>query len=162
MLKLGRKVGYGLIALLHVAELEGDELATCREIAEAHNIPPELLGKVLQTLKKAGLVLSIQGVKGGYRLERPLTEIPVGEVIEALDGPLQIIPCDCETYECDQEFKCNIKSPIIQLQQQLQDFIYELSLASLQGDLLPGISKIPDGKKGHPRVSDPRQFVQQR
>jgi Rrf2 family protein len=130
MLKLPRKVEYGLISLLHMAELKTDELATSREIAERYHLPPELLGKVLQTLAKAQLIESIQGVKGGYRLNRPLSDIGLGQVLQVLDGPVQLAPCACETHDCGVESSCNIQSPLFHFQEQLKRLIYGLSLDS--------------------------------
>ena len=67
MIKLSKKVEYGLISLLHIAGLKADELVTTKELAGHYHIPQEVLGKVLQTLTKAELIESTQGVRGGYR-----------------------------------------------------------------------------------------------
>ena len=130
MLKLGKKVEYALISLIHIGELEANALATARGIAEHYNIPPQVLGKVLQTLRRARLVESEKGVTGGYRLSRPLTRITLGEVIAAIDGPVHVAPCACETYVCSQEANCNIREPVFHFQDQLLRFVFGLSLAA--------------------------------
>ena len=132
MIKLSKRVEYGLIALLHIASLKGDELITSKEIANRYHIPSEILGKVLQALAKGKLIESIQGAKGGYRLKKALDAIVIGEVIEVLEGPIHLTPCTCEDYICLQEPVCNIKEPVFHLQEQLMKFIYGLSLDSLQ------------------------------
>ncbi len=132
MLKLGRKVEYALISLLHMAELSDGDLASSREIAKRYHMPPEVLGKVLQALGRSNLVRSIQGVRGGYQLNRPLDNITLGQVIQAIEGPVRLTPCLCETYVCDQEKSCNIKDPVFHFQHQVTQFIFDVSLATFQ------------------------------
>mgnify|MGYP001226087407 CR=1 FL=1 len=133
MLKLSKKVEYALIALKHMSELRGDDLASAREIAEQYHVPYDILGKVMQSLNRADLVESIQGARGGYRLRLPLSEVTLGQVIEAIDGPVQVVPCAGDHYSCRQESSCNIKKPINQLQSQLQTFVFSLTLDTLHG-----------------------------
>jgi len=132
MIKLSKKLEYGLISLLHIATSSPGTLTTSREIANRYRIPSEILGKVLQALAKGELVESIQGVKGGYRLNRSLDCIVFGEVIEALEGPIHLTPCTCKDYVCFQEPFCNIKEPVYHFQDQLMKFVYGISLDSFQ------------------------------
>jgi len=132
MIKLSKKIEYGLISLLHINNINNLHLVTCREISDHYHIPHEILGKVLQGLAKAKLIESIQGVKGGYHLSKDLEHITLGEVIEALEGPLHITPCTCDDYICHIEPQCNIQGPIFHFQDQLLKFIYNVSLKSFQ------------------------------
>ena len=133
MIRLSRKVEYGLIALLHMDRAGGEGLVTAKEVAEIYDMPPELLGKVMQSLARAHLVESIQGSRGGYRLTRPAEDLSVGDVIEALEGPIYLTPCCSGAEECRQEAACNIRVPVRRVQEVLQQFIYGLSLASFRG-----------------------------
>jgi Rrf2 family protein len=128
MLKLGRKVEYALIAIMHLDSLPEESLATTREIANCYNIPPDVLGKVLQSLNRHDLLDSCQGVRGGYRLQKPLAEMVLGDVVEAIEGPVHVAPCTCSTQACPQEQTCNIKTPVYHFQEQLLGFLYSLSL----------------------------------
>lgn len=132
MLKLGRKVEYALISIMHLNSLPEAELAATREIAERYNIPPDVLGKVLQSLNRHGLVNSSQGVKGGYRLQQTLGEMVLGDIVEAIEGPVHIAACTCSTHDCPQSGTCNIKAPIFHFQEQLLTFLYDLSLDTFQ------------------------------
>ena len=132
MIKLPRKVEYGLISLIHMAEMPTGATTTTREMAEQYLLPQELLGKILQALTKAQLIESIQGVKGGYRLRRRLADIGLGEVIEVLDGPMQLTRCTCNSHTCEQESSCNIQESINHFQDQLTQLICSLSIASFQ------------------------------
>lgn len=131
MMKLSKKVEYALIALRHVSRLPGDEVVTAREMAEQYKIPSEVLGKVMQALVRAELVESVQGARGGYRLPGELSGLTLGQVIEAIDGPVQVAPCTADHYNCDQEDACNIKLPINRLQAQLNEFVFSLTLDAL-------------------------------
>lgn len=132
MLKLGRKVEYALIAIMHLDSLSEEELSTAREIAQRFNIPPDVLGKVLQSLNRRGLLSSSQGVKGGYRLQQPLGEIVLGDIVEAIEGPVHVAACTCGTHDCPQASNCNIQAPVFHFQEQLLTFLHNLSLDTFQ------------------------------
>jgi Rrf2 family protein len=137
MLKLGRKVEYALISIMHLDSLPADSLSTTREIAERYNIPSDVLGKVLQSLNRRGLLVSSQGVKGGYRLRKPLGEMVLGAIVEAIEGPVHVAACTCGTNDCPQARTCNIKAPIFHFQEQLLTFLYDLSLDTFQEQTQP-------------------------
>ena len=68
MLRLSKKADYALMAMKHLATRSDTASASAREIAEAYDIPIELMAKVLQRLVRRGLLASHQGTRGGYRL----------------------------------------------------------------------------------------------
>jgi Rrf2 family protein len=112
MLRLSKKADYALMAMKHLA-LRADVASTsAREIAEAYDIPVELLAKVLQRLVRRGLLVSQQGTRGGYALARPATQISVADVIQAVDGPLTVTACATDHDQCDQYSKCNVRDPL--------------------------------------------------
>jgi Rrf2 family protein len=121
MLKLSKKVDYGLMAMSHIAYFREEKVANSRHIAEMYNIPPELLAKILQKLAKQGLVISQNGPKGGYVLARDPHEITVGEVVKAIDGPIGLVDCYLGN-DCQQIGKCSVRQPI----QKIQDSITQL------------------------------------
>lgn len=130
MLKLSKRLEYALISLVHVGRLSDGEVASTREIAEAYLIPPELLGKVLQRLGRAGLIRSSQGARGGYQLARPLAEISLGELIAAIEGPVNVVPCVGDQ-DCPQACTCTIRSPVFSFQDRLLHFLHSISVAAL-------------------------------
>ena len=129
---LSKKVEYGLIALLHMAGLRPGAIVTAKEVSDLFHIPPELLGKVLQSLVRSGLVASVQGARGGYHLARGLDGIQLGQVIEALEGPVFLTRCQEDPAQCGQFHACTIKEPVQQLQDQLQQFIHGISLGAFR------------------------------
>src|SRR5207247_8932981 len=87
MLKLTKKADYGLIALKHLAVNSGGVSSSAKAIAECYGIPLPLLAKILQKLTKIGLLQSLPGTNGGYRLAREANKITALEVIRPIHGP---------------------------------------------------------------------------
>lgn len=132
MLKLSKKVEYGLISLVHMDSRGTDELISAKGIAEFFNIPGEVMGKVLQILARHNLVESVQGAKGGYRLAKAIEDITLGDVTRAIDGPIQLTLCQDNPGVCGQECTCNIRDPLIRIQSQLEKFIHNITLSSFR------------------------------
>jgi Rrf2 family protein len=132
MLRLSKKADYALIAMKHLA-LRGDEGASssAREIAEQYDIPIELMAKVLQRLVRSGLLASHQGTRGGYELGRAPDSISVADVIQAIDGPLQVTACSTDDEQCDQFAKCNVRDPLWRIKERILDALRSSTLADL-------------------------------
>ncbi len=79
---------YGLRCILQLARHRGSEPLTIAGIAEAEGLSPEYAGKLMQLLRRAGLVTSTRGPGGGYLLARPPADISIWEVVEVLGGVL--------------------------------------------------------------------------
>ncbi|MFM7266356.1 MAG: RrF2 family transcriptional regulator [Cyanobium sp.] len=78
---------YGLISLLELAAIHGQGgVLQVAEIAQRQGIPDRYLEQMLTSLRRASILRSIRGPKGGYQLARPPAEIRVAEVLAALDG----------------------------------------------------------------------------
>jgi len=85
---------YGLRALLEIAVQPDEEPVTIRDISQRQQMSVTYLEQILHKLKKAGIVRSIRGARGGYVLARKGDKIPVNQIINALDGPISISYCD--------------------------------------------------------------------
>jgi Rrf2 family protein len=86
--RIGAKTDYALRAALELAASDGDRPVKAETIATAQQIPPRFLEKILNDLRRAGIVESRRGVEGGHLLAAPPEEIHVADVIRAIDGPL--------------------------------------------------------------------------
>ncbi len=94
-MKLSNKGRYGVQALFDIAFHNEGRPTQIREIAEREVIPARFLEQIFQDLKKAGLLGSKRGPRGGYHLARPASEISLGDVIRALEGPaIVMVPDD--------------------------------------------------------------------
>ena len=109
-MRLSTKGKYGLRALIGLALHSEEEAVSIGSIALRQNISESYLEQLVAKLKKAGLVTSIRGAGGGYRLARPMTEISVGDVLRALEGDIRAVSCSAETKEgCADEELCVTK-----------------------------------------------------
>ena len=99
-MQITRRADYALRAVLHVARHPLTERATAREIASQQRIPLPFLAKILTRLASAGILETSRGVGGGVSLARPLNAISVLEVIEAIDGPVEVNPCVLDPSAC--------------------------------------------------------------
>jgi Rrf2 family protein len=136
MLRLSKKADYALMAMKHLALRAGaGSSSSAREIAEAYDIPLELLAKVLQRLVRAKLLVSLQGTRGGYRLGRPSTAISVADVIQAVDGPVTMTACAPNDHTCDQYRKCSIRDPLWRIKGRILDVLTTVSLAEMAAEI---------------------------
>src|ERR1700750_1400577 len=131
MLRLTKKADYGLMALKYLAEQTDGSAHSAKDIAEAYHIPPQLLAKILQTLAKAGLLVSHAGTNGGYALSRSSSEITAFEVIRAIDGPLFITSCITIHGACDLTSTCTIKEPLRKVNDSIKDLLSGIHIGDL-------------------------------
>ncbi|MEW5974301.1 MAG: Rrf2 family transcriptional regulator [Acidobacteriota bacterium] len=131
MLKLSKKVDYGLMAVMHLAQNCDRPSWSAREIAETYDIPVQLMAKILQKLVQKGLLSSQHGIHGGYALARPAETITAAEVIESIEGSLAMTNCLSEDGACIQFDKCNIKSPLQRLNDVVVRMLSMLSVAEM-------------------------------
>jgi Rrf2 family protein len=131
MLRLTKKADYGLMALKYLAEQKNGTAHSAKDIAEAYHIPPQLLAKILQTLAKAGLLVSHAGTNGGYALAKQASEISAFEVIRAIDGPLFITSCITIHGACDLTNSCTIKEPLRKVNDSIKELLSGIHISDL-------------------------------
>jgi Rrf2 family cysteine metabolism transcriptional repressor len=98
------KAEYGVRVMAHLARREDDSPVSLGSIAEAEGLPLAYLEHLVQRLRRAGLVESRRGARGGYSLARPAGEVTMAEVVEALEGV--IAPIECITASPDGALVC--------------------------------------------------------
>ncbi|MFQ5587962.1 MAG: RrF2 family transcriptional regulator [Nitrospiria bacterium] len=134
MLKLTKKTDYALMAINYMAYRKDSFVANTRNIAETYNIPRELLAKILQKLAKDGFVESQNGPRGGYTLVKEPCDISLGEVIRAIEGPIQIVRCTEEGgAACLQTEQCTIQSPLRKIEREIVSYLDGITIDKLSG-----------------------------
>ncbi len=93
VLRISRKIDYGLRAMIYLASVAAGAVVPFREIARQMAVPEDFLAKILKTLVDAGLVRSARGPHGGYVLTRSPAEVSFLDVIEAVEGPVALNTC---------------------------------------------------------------------
>lgn len=89
-MKLSNKGRYGVRAIFDIAFHNHGKATQIKDIAERQAIPPRFLEQIFQDLKRAGLVSSKRGPRGGYQLAKAPSEIRIGDIVRALEGPISL------------------------------------------------------------------------
>lgn len=92
-MKLSTKGRYGVKALVDLALKYGSGPINIKSISERQNISEYYLEQLFSTLRKAGIIKSIRGAQGGYILNRLPKDITIQEIINVLEGPVEISTC---------------------------------------------------------------------
>jgi Rrf2 family protein len=109
-MQITRQADYAVRAVLHLARVGNAERSATSSVAKEQNIPPSFLAKIISQLSIAGLLHTSRGARGGVTLARDPKEITLLEVIEAIDGPIQLNECVQEQGVCSFEDNCPIRS----------------------------------------------------
>lgn len=99
-MQITRQADYALRAVLYLARMEPNKKAATSQIAEEQHIPPSFLAKIISQLSIAGLIQTSRGARGGVSLAHSPDEISVLEVVEAIDGPIELNQCTTNPDVC--------------------------------------------------------------
>jgi len=105
-MRLSTKSRYGLRALVELAGHHGQGALAMRQIAQGQDLPGKYLEILFNSLKVAGIVHSRRGAKGGWSLGRPPEKIRLGEIMQALEGPIDVAPCVLHPDSCGRADHC--------------------------------------------------------
>ncbi len=131
-MKLSTKGKYGLRALIDLAQYSEEEAVSINSISQRQNISESYLEQLVAKMRKAGLVVSIRGAQGGYRLARPASEISVGDVLRALEGNLEAVECSALTDEgCQGADLCVTRYVWQKINESIARTVDEMKLAQL-------------------------------
>jgi FeS assembly SUF system regulator len=142
VLRLSKLTDYAVVVLVRLASAPG--VQTSPGIAAATGIPEPTVAKVLKILAARGLVSSQRGARGGYRTERALSDIPISDVIAAVDGPIALTACvDGSLAECESQGLCPMKGRWDPVNDAIQQALNAISLADMQDAGVPAVFRVP-------------------
>jgi len=130
-MKINTRVRYGLRAILRIAEGYGGPPISISTISNEQGISGKYLEQVISPLRRAGLVTSQKGVKGGYTLARKPEEITLWHVIQALDSHPHLVECVDNPGNCNKTDSCAAFTVWQLLDQRMQEFWNGFNLAEL-------------------------------
>ena len=105
-MKFSTRDRYALRLMVELANRPND-LIPLKDISDKQRISLKYLEQIVTPLAKAGLVSSVRGAQGGYRLARPAGEITYGEILRAVEGELTAIPCLASSVDCPHRSQCH-------------------------------------------------------
>ncbi len=139
---LRQNTDYALRVMVHLADSEVNGCISARTLAQEQEISYQFACKILQQLHEAKLVDSTMGSKGGYRLSRSAEEISMRDVIEAVQGPVDLNRCMRGLATCPRQPTCPVMEKLAVLQGQIEDYLEQITLAQLTGNGQPGNKSI--------------------
>ncbi|HKI97700.1 MAG TPA: Rrf2 family transcriptional regulator [bacterium] len=131
MLKLSKKVDYGLILLSRLREQPMS--ASAREMAERYKLPSHMVANILKQLTAAGILVSTRGAQGGYELARDASRISLADIVNALEGPISLVDCAGEDPTCRYTEQCPTHEPIQNVHRRFQEFMTAYTLDEVIG-----------------------------
>ncbi len=130
---LAQKTRYALRSLLFLVEEGGGAPVQLARIASTQQVPPKYLELIMLDLKKAGLVTSTRGPKGGYLLARDPDDISFGEIVRVMEGPIALVPCASVNFyarcgDCHDDATCAIRRAFAMVREQSATLLEGISL----------------------------------
>jgi len=130
-MQITRQADYAVHAVLHLAKMKKGERAATSSVAKEQRIPPSFLAKIVSQLSIAGLLHTSRGARGGVMLARDPKDITLLEVVEAIDGPIQLNECVAEGGLCAFDNNCPIRSVWCEAQDELVTRLRQTDFAQL-------------------------------
>jgi FeS assembly SUF system regulator len=136
MLRISKLADYGTVVMVHLAK-QTQQLCNARDIALQTHLTVPTVSKILKRLTGAGLLVSVRGVSGGYRLQRPAADISVSEIIFALEEHKGFTECSLHPNDCFLEGVCAIKGNWRLISHAIETALDSVSLEALAKPTLP-------------------------
>jgi len=134
MLKLPTKARYAVRLMVELATHEGEGLVHLASVAEAQGLSPKYLEQLAIPLRRAGLVAAARGSTGGYQLARPAESISALQIVQAVDGPVEVVTCVTDPKVCPRSPACAAHGLWRRLRQAIDDVLVSTTLAELRDD----------------------------
>jgi len=130
-MQITRAGEYGVMGLMHLARQGPGQRAMIDQVSRQEKISKSFLAKIFQSLVKAGLVRSIRGAGGGFALAKSPADIPVLEIIEAVEGRIVFQRCKMAKPDCEHVGGCALCGLFERAQDGLKDALLRTTLADL-------------------------------
>lgn len=142
MLILSTKGRYGTRLMLYLASQKSDKLVLLKDIADHEQISKGYLEQLVPRLKAAGLIQSVRGASGGYRLAKNAKKINLKEILEALEGPLTPTECVVDNTSCVRSEDCVPRCIWVDIKDKIDNVFESVTLKDMvdktnTGDFIP-------------------------
>ena len=134
MLQVSQRAHYGLRAMTELAKSYGQRTLSLSEIAGVEHVPAGYLEQLAIPLRRAGLIEGTRGAHGGYQLAKPPSDLTVGAVVRALEGPVAPVECLMLDYlpgSCTREPVCLSRSVWLRVKESVDNVLDSITLADL-------------------------------
>jgi len=141
---LTKNTDYAIRALLSLAASTGG-FRSARAISLEQDIPYQFLRRLLQEMIRHGLVISREGVSGGFKLAMDPDAIRVSDLIGIFQGPVQVSECMFRKQICANRSRCVLRHEIMRIEQVVREEFEKVTIGKLLGDLEAVKTSIPAG-----------------
>lgn len=136
-MKLNTRVRYAVRLMADIARHASGQPVPLRDVAERQGLSKLYLSQLATALRNASLLRSVWGNRGGYVLARPANEIKLREIIEAADGPVNIIECVVDDRACERARTCEAIHVWRDINQAIVEVLDRYTLGDLIGSAEP-------------------------
>lgn len=142
MLKISKLTDYGLLAAVYLARKQG-EVITAREVASFYHLPLPMITKVLKTLQQGAVVNSHRGVGGGYSFDGDPEQVTLGQLVEVLEGPWDLVECETQNEQgeaiCSIRVACPSRRFMFGINQAVKGAFEQVTLGDLTRGVVPHV-----------------------
>lgn len=132
MLRVTKMTDYASMLLACLAQAP-NAVHSASDLAEQTRLELSTVSKVLKPLSRAGLIAAFRGSQGGYRLAKPAADISLFEVVEAMEGRLEMTECSGAHSHCEHETHCGMQKHWRKINDVIADALKSVSIAELGG-----------------------------
>ena len=132
-MRLSSMADYAVLTMSAAALHCGGARLNAAQLAEETGLPAPTVAKLVSRLSAAGLLKSVRGAHGGFKLARPAAAITLADIVEAVEGPIALTTCIDESREsgCTLESACSVKPHWPVVNQALRGALAQVSLTQL-------------------------------
>lgn len=146
-MKLSTRSRYGLKAVVDLAVYEGEAPVTLSALAGMQGVSEAYLEQLLHALRRAGIVETVRGAAGGYRLSCAPEALDVGRVLAALEGSTAVVDCvGTGDACCENACTCSARPLFLKLQSRINDVLRDTTIADLASDYIEQKRRIEHAK----------------
>lgn len=159
-MQLTRAADYAVRVMIHLASLPGGTRVQRNALADATDVPESFMSKVLQGLVRARLIASHRGIDGGFELVVPAETTSLLEVVEAIEGPIQLNFCLGQGHNCDRQNHCAAHFVWAEAQEAMTNVLRRTNIAELaQRSRVAPIAREASGDVAETRVASALPIV---
>ena len=137
MFKVGKLTDYGTLLMTAMA-VDADTLKSAQELSARTHVAAPTVAKLLKQLCKSGLVESVRGAHGGYRLARPAAIISVADVMTAIEGPIALTQCESRNGHCGIQGHCGVRANWRLIGVAIRQALEAVTLEQMAAPMRPG------------------------
>jgi len=101
MIKFGKLTDYAIVIMGQLIKEESDSCSSACYIANKTSLPEPTVSKILKKLSNGNLIISIRGASGGYKINQPIDEISISDIIKIFEGPVSVVACCADDFQAD-------------------------------------------------------------